>query len=101
MLFFRPQVFFNEKTLRNSKRKMSSGKPSSPRTTAGNVIFFKSPIWDHFKLCEDRKVAECQKCGEQITRCGQSAKRPRLDNLRKHLLNVHDINIPTVVGMLS
>lgn len=80
---------------------MDSAKSSNPKTSAGNVILFKSPIWDHFKLCEDRKMAECQKCGEQITRCGQAAKRPRLDNLRKHLLNVHDIDIPAVVGKLT
>ena len=32
----------------------------------------RSPIWDHFKICEDEKYASCNYCNRDISRGGES-----------------------------
>ena len=51
----------------------------------------RSPIWDHFKICEDEKYASCNYCNRDISRGGRNLKTYNTTNIVNHLKSEHKL----------
>ena len=46
---------------------------------------WRSPVWDYFTLCQDKKFTKCEECAEVVLHSGDSAKTFTTSNLVSHL----------------
>ena len=50
---------------------------------------WKSPVWEYFSVAEDKKFAECNECGNMVSRGGGNARNFNTTNLVNHLKSKH------------
>ena len=64
-------------------------RPVTPKPRLKPV--WRSPVWDFFTLCLDKKFAKCEECAEVVLRGGDSAKTLNFttSNLVSHLRTNH------------
>ena len=64
-------------------------RPVAPKPRLKPV--WRSPVWDFFTLCQDKKSAKCEECTEVVLRGGDSAKTFTTSNLVSHLRTNHPV----------
>ena len=52
---------------------------------------WRSPVWDFFTICRDKKFAKCEECAEIVSRGGDNIKSFTTSNLVSHLRANHPI----------
>ena len=52
---------------------------------------WRSPVWDFFTICQDKKFAKCEECAEVVSRGGDNVKSFTTSNLVSHLRANHPI----------
>ena len=66
----------------------STSSDATPRVNRLKSVW-RSPVWNFYSLAEDTKFAVCSKCGDLVSRGGESTKSYNTSNLVSHLRSQH------------